>query len=194
MASDVQSDKQGGKVAVAAVHQNILDAVKKAFPMFKTIEDYTSLAVKPAEGAVNAPCPVPAFVLSMPSFVRGKDTDAGLLAVDLHFEARIIGAYAGAGKERKTRELAAAVALFIEGNKFGLKMKGAKFVESGSDSSLSALANHSPWLIKFQVSICLGPSSEEKFIMPHAVYVSSSPEIGLKHLDKYKLVYEREAE
>lgn len=196
MESDVQAQscEQGGSVTVEAVHQNILDAVKQAFSMFQTVEDYTSLTVEPAEGVVNPPCPVPAFVLSMPSFVRGKETDSGLLAVDLHFEARILGAYDDAGKERKTRELVAAVALFIEGNNFGLPMMGAKFVRSSSDSSLPALAELSPWLIEFQVSICLGPSSEDDFTMPHAVYVSTAPEIGLEHLDKYKLVYEREAE
>lgn len=191
MEKDLQQNNNSG-VTVEEVHKGILEAVRTAFPLFQTVEDYTSLTIDTEGGAGATPCPLPAFVLSMPSFVRDTETGDGLLAVDLHFEGRILGAFDGADKERKVRELVAAVALLIDGNNFGLPMRGTRFLQAAQDSSLPSLSHLSPWLLEFQVSICLESSSSiDDFIPPDEVYVSMAPEIGLKHIDKYTLVYKR---
>lgn len=189
MENDLQQSDDG-EVTVEAVHKGILEAVRTAFPLFQTVEDYTSLEIDAEGGAGATPCLLPAFVLSMPSFVRGAETGDGQLAVTLHFEGRIFGVHDGALKERKLREFVAAVALLIDGNSFKLPMRGARFLRAAQDLSLSALSHLSPWLLEFQVSICLKPSSSiSDFVSPNEVYVSMAPEIGLKHIDKYKLVY-----
>lgn len=191
MEKNLQQNCNSG-VTVEGVHEGILEAVRTAFPLFQTVEDYTSLTIDTEGDATATPCQLPAFVLSMASFTRDTEAGVGLLAVDLHFEGRILGAYDGAGKERKTRELVAALAHLIDGNSFGLPMRGTRFLQAAQDASLPALSHLSPWLLEFQVSICIESSgSIDNFVPPDEVYVSMAPEIGLKHVDKYTLVCKR---
>lgn len=184
MTQDIQSQSSRQTVSVSDVHAHVLAAVKEAFPVFTTVEDYTELAEHS-----EFPCPVPAFVLAMPSFVHSAETDADRLIVTLDFEARVFGGSTGDGKERAIRDLVASLALFIDGNKFGLPMQGARFVKASVDTAFPSLASLSPWLLTFQVSICLVSTGDDAFVTPDTVYLSMAPEIGLKHLDKYTKVY-----
>lgn len=183
MTQDVQSQSSGQTVSVSDVHAHVLTAVKEAFPELVTVEDYTEL---PDSG--DFPCPVPAFLLTMPSFAHSADTGAERLLVTLDFEARVFGGSTGEGKERAIRDLVAKLALFIDGNRFGLSMQGARFVKACVDTAFPKFASLSPWLLTFQVSICIRSEGEE-FATPDTVFLSMAPEIGLKHLDKYTKVY-----
>lgn len=183
MTHDTQSQSSGQTVSVSDVHAHVLEAVKMAFPELATVEDYIEF---PDSG--DFPCPVPAFVLTMPSFVHSAETDAERLIVTLDFEARVLGGATGGDKERTLRDLLAKLALFIDGNRFGLPMQGARFVKASVDTAFPSLASLSPWLLTFQVSLCL-KSDGEAFVTPDTVYLSMAPDIGLKNLDKYTKVY-----
>lgn len=183
MTHDTQSQSSGQTVSVSDVHAHVLEAVKMAFPELATVEDYIEF---PGSGVF--PCPVPAFVLTMPSFVHSAETDAERLIVTLDFEARVLGGATGGDKERTIRDLLAKLALFIDGNRFGLPMQGARFVKASVDTAFPSLASLSPWLLTFQVSLCL-KSDGEAFVTPDTVYLSMAPDIGLKNLDKYTKVY-----
>lgn len=175
-------------VTIENIHQAVLDTVAKAFPLFKTVAEDAPLVTDTGDATGKLPYAAPACIVSMPLFESKKPECADLLPVDLHFELRIVGAYSGEGADRKTRQLAGALAQCIEGNRFGLPMRGAEFVRAKADTTLPALHHLCPWLIEFTLSVYLGTEEGDDFTMPEKVYVSMAPEVGLAHIDKYKLL------
>lgn len=176
------------EITIQALQEAIEKALREAFPK-ANVCGYDALAQRKGSGRKHFN--LPALVLSLGSFEYDAPTTTEQLAVTLRWELRVVCSKKGGKAELEVRELAARVASFINGNRFGLKVKGAQFVAAGEDQFSPDLVALEPWLVEFEQSVCLGSSCFiDDFITPDEVYVSMSPEIGLEHIDEYERVTE----
>ena len=184
MANSVQAKE----ITIEGLQEAIEEALRKAFPK-ANVCGYDALTQK--KGSGRKKFNLPALVLSLGSFEYDVPTGTEQLAVTLRWELRVVCSKKGGNSELEVRELAARVSSFINGNRFGLKVKGAQFVAAGEDQFAPELVGLEPWLLEFEQSVCLGTSCFiDDFITPDEVYVSMSPEIGLDHIDDYERVAE----
>ena len=191
MADSVQEGLSGTQekpITIEALQKAIEEALRKAFPK-TTVCGYDKLTEK--KGVGRKKFTLPALVLSLASFEQDQPTGTEQLAIGLRWELRVVCSSRGSKGEIEVRELASLVAAFVHDNRFGMKVKGAQFIAANPDEFSPAIAGHVPWLVEFEQSACLGVSCfDDDFTTPEEVYVSISPEIGLKHKDKYYLVTE----
>lgn len=176
------------EITIQALQEAIEKALREAFPIAKVC-GYDALTQRKGSGRKHFN--LPALVLSLGSFEYDAPTTTEQLAVTLRWELRVVCSKKGGKAELEVRELAARVASFINGNRFGLKVKGAQFVAAGEDQFSPDLVGLEPWLVEFEQSVCLGTSCFiDDFITPDEVYVSMEPDTGLENIDKYERVTE----
>lgn len=184
MADTVQAEE----ITIEVLQVAIEEALREAFPQV-TVCGYDDLTRKVGSGRKKFD--LPALVLSLPSFEKGGATTTEQLALSLRWELRAVCSKQGGKAELAVRELALRAGVLVDGNNFGLKIKGAEFIAAGEDQFSPELVDLVPWLVEFEQSVCFGSSCfGDDFITPEEVYVSMAPEIGLDHKDKYELVTE----
>ncbi len=176
------------EITIIALQEAIEKALREGFPQVKVC-GYDALTQK--VGSRRKKFKLPAFVLSLPSFENHAPTATEQLAATLRWELRVVCSKNGERPELEVRELSRMVSAFIDGNRFGLKVKGAQFIAAGDDQFSPELIDYVPWLVEFEQSVCFGTSCFiDDFITPDEVYVSMEPDTGLDNIDKYKRVTE----
>ena len=184
MANSVQAKE----ITIEGLQEAIEEALRKAFPK-ANVCGYEALTQR--KGAGRKKLSLPALVLSLGSFEYDVPTATEQLAVTLRWELRVVCSKKGGKAETEVRRFAALTASFINGNRFGFKVKGAQFVAAGEDQFSPELVDLEPWLVEFEQSVCLGSSCfDDDFLTPDEVYVSMAPEIGLENIEKYERVTE----
>lgn len=184
MADSVQTKE----LTIEALQAGIEESLRQAFPNV-SVHGYDHLTTK--RGTDRTRLHLPALMLSLAAVEPDAPTATGQLATSLRWELRVICSKNGGKSEIAVRELAVRVAAFVNGNRFGLPIRGAQFVAAGDDLFNPELAALEPWLVEFEQSACFGLSCfTDDFITPEEVYVSMKPKIGLKHMNDYERVTE----
>ena len=179
---------QAKKITIEALQEAIEEALRKAFPKVKVC-GYDALTQR--KGAGREELTLPALVLSLGSIEYDALTATEQLAVTLRWELRVVCSKKGGKSELEVRELSAYVASVINGNRFGLQVKGAQFVAAGEDQFSPELVDLIPWLVEFEQSVAFGVSCfSDEFLTPDTVFVSRAPDIGLDNIEKYERVTE----
>lgn len=172
-------------------HERILAQLQEKFPVFAKVGDYGILTVKKGENRERLV--VPAAILHMDSFEPDSEKSnpgTGQRVFSVRWELRIMLNTKDADYDRKVRSLAAAVARWIDGNRFG-KGYEAKFIRSEEDEFDERLIKFRPWLIEFEQSYLLGEDVwEDEGTTPTEVYGSWVPLVGADHEDDYEQIEE----
>lgn len=174
-------------IDIEAVHSAILDGFRAAFPSFQTVDDYGIVTVKRGNGRERLN--TPAALLSMEGMephADGAESGDGRVCVTLRWELRLVLDKRQAGHERDARRLAADVAVWLQGNRFGLKTSPAEFRAAGPDQFGAEIIHLAPWLVEFDLPCMLGASVwEEGDAAPSHVFVGYEPETGPENVEKY---------
>ncbi|TIH12746.1 hypothetical protein D0S45_17400 [Marinifilum sp. JC120] len=182
------------QITVDDAHDRIIDQLKEKFPLFVDVGDYGILTVK--EGETRERLTVPAAILSFDSFEPDRERSnpgTGQKIISVRWELRVMLDTKDPSHDRAIRRLAADVALWIDGNRFGRGFE-ARFIRSEEDQFDPRLIRFNPWLIEFQQSYLLGESVwDGEGPVPTEVYGSYVPEIGAAHEEDYERIEEAES-
>jgi len=176
------------QIDLDTAHSAILEALKAQFPAFQTVGDYGVFSVKGSNKLK-----VPAAALYLASF---DSQDSGSIATDqlaitARWELRIVLDKRTQDFERQLCKISADVALWVQGNRFGLPAAPAEFMRAEPDQFDPAVVHLSPWVIEFEQTYLLGQSVwDGSGPVPSAVYVAYEPDTGPEHIDNYEKVNE----
>ena len=133
------------------LHQNIIDRIKLQFPALVTVEDYREDRKR---------LPVPACLIELTDLEPNPDEDPGTeqLAVLARFDARIVIGFRTTKAQREIRKLAAALATFIQGERFGLPIGPAVVTSITPDDFSPELDQFEVWRVEWQQPVSLGAS------------------------------------
>ncbi len=115
----------------------------------------------------------------------------GTLSVDLSCEIIVVLGINNPFNQVEVRNAALALAIKVQGCRFGLPCVGAKFISASPDSLNEELDGYAAWSIKYSHQIEAGDDKYEpnfENITPHTVYVGFCPEIGRVHQDDYEQI------
>lgn len=167
----------------SAMHEAVLTALRAQFPDMQTVADYRDLADD------FESLPLPAILAEMTDLEwSGLEADdgTGRLAVDTVWDLTIIMGFRTALVERALRDFAGALAVFIHGNRWGLRdVEPAVFTLAGLHEFAPALPSHLAWRVEFRQRVYLGTNVWiNDGSVPQALF-SWDPEIGIPHEGDY---------
>lgn len=167
-------------VTIEGLHEAIKQALAQAFPVLVKVDDY------PTEcGHIKVPAAFLDLVSIEPNEDNGED-GTGQLVASLRWEISLVLGLTTQKNKRAARALAANVALWVQGNRFGLHIPPAQFLRAAPDEFSPQLSRHTPWVVEFGQEIHLGESAwDGTGVIPSAVYVGFEPDTGLDHVDDY---------
>lgn len=170
-------------VTLESLHEAIKQALLEAFPTLGDVDDY------PTEpGHIKVPAAFLDLVSIEPNGDDGED-GTGRLVASLRWEISLVLGLATQGNKRAARSLAANVALWVKGNRFGLRVAPAQFLRAAPDEFSPQLSRHTPWVVEFEQEVLLGESVwDETGIVSTTVYVGIDPDTGPDHVDDYREV------
>lgn len=112
-----------------------------------------TIDVYPANLASITP---PAVYLDLNKIEPGTDPRTGETALVGHFLARIVIDPMQANSELQLRELAAAIAVAINNENWGLEIGSARFMQSGADHSKPEWSSYLVWAVEWTHEFHLG--------------------------------------
>ena len=137
--------------------------------------------------------PLPAVFVEVEDFEAYPDADPGTeqTAMQLRISARIVIGFRTARAKTEIRMLAAAMAHFVNLNRWGLPVAPAEFLVAGPDAFDTALDQYEVWRVEWQQVAHLGASVwESDDTMPTEILYSWRPEIGPDHEGDYRKAIE----
>lgn len=164
------------EINLVDLHEAIGQALANAFPS----------ATVAAYGRPGDRVPVPAITFELDSIEPGDPDDAGTeqLQVRLRFTAYCIHSYKQ-GNKLAVRVLAANLAKFVRGKKWGKPITPAEFVASVPDS-FDADPEYEVWRVEWEHTAMLGQSVwDTSGETPERVFVSTVPYIGIPNEPLY---------
>lgn len=162
----------------------ICGRITAGFPIFSTVEAYR-------EDRINLP--VPCCLIELVDLEPSPEDDPGTeqLAVISRWEAYVIMGFREAGVKKAVPKLAAAVALLIRGNRWGLKVGPAVPTAIEPDDFTPELDQYEVWRVDWQQIIHIGKSVwTDGETPPSTVLVSFTPEVGPQNEGKYAVITE----
>jgi hypothetical protein len=133
--------------------------------------------------------PLPAVFVEVEDFEAYPDEDPGTeqTAVQLRISARIVIGFRTAKAKTEIRRLAAALAHFVNQNRWGLPVSPAEFLVAGPDDFDPGLDQFETWRVEWQQIVHLGTSVwESDDTTPTEILYSWRPEIGTAHEGDYQ--------
>lgn len=126
-----------------AYHDAVLAALKQAFPVFKTVDDY------PQD---RRPRATPALFIELDEAEQANDEDPGTgqQAMNLRMVARVVVPASGDKSGRQVRSLALAVAAFVHLSRFGQPINAAEVVGAYPDAFEPELDQYLVWRVEWQ--------------------------------------------
>lgn len=166
------------KVDLGELHQAVLDRIAGEFPALQTVEDYRELRSELA---------LPAVLVNLEDFEAVPESDplTGQLAVMSRWRAQIVIGFRTDVAQREIRRLAAAIGLFIQGQRWGEAVAPAEVLLIAPDDFEPALDQFVVWSVEWQQIIHLGESVWGGGEMPERVLVSWVPKVGIPHEGDY---------
>lgn len=134
-----------------ALHAGIISAIAARFPSLATVADYH---------ADRTALTMPAVLVELEDFEGDPDQDPGTgqTAVRLRFRARIVIGFRTPSAEREIRKLAAALAQFIDGHRWGQPIERATVALAAPDDFDPDLQQAVVWAVEFEHAAHLGES------------------------------------
>ena len=172
-------------LTIEGIHEGIKQALAEAFPQLVTVDDYPT-----EEGHIKTPA---AFLnlsaIEPDSDGNGEDGTERLAAL-LRWEISLVLGLPTQATKRAARALAASVAVWVQGARFGLCVGRAQFIRAEQDEFSPVLGRHTPWVVEFELSAAFGASvwDEDSAPAPSEVYLGFEPDTGAEHLADYVLV------
>lgn len=133
--------------------------------------------------------PLPAVFVEIEDFEGAPDANPGTeqTAVQLRISARIVIGFRTAKAKTEIRKLAAAMAHFVNLNRWGLPVSPAEFLVAGPDDFEPGLDQFETWRVEWQQIVHLGESVwESDDTTPTEILYSWRPEIGPGHEGDYQ--------
>jgi hypothetical protein len=168
------------KVELDALHQAVLDKISAQFPAFQTVSDYVELRTDLA---------LPACLVELEDFEAAPDVDPGTeqLAVLARWRARLVIGFRTEEAQREIRKSAAALAVFIHSNRWGLPVGPAAVTVIAPDDFEPVLDQFVVWSVEFEQVVHLGESVwGGEGVLPEQVLVSWVPDVGSDNEGEYQ--------
>lgn len=154
-----------------ALHDAIVQSIGAQFPTLATVEDYR-------EDRLGLP--LPAVLVDLIELEPTPDADpmTEQLPALARFDARVVVGFRETQAKRTVRKLAAALALHISGQRWGLKMGPAEVVAIEPDGFTPELDQYEVWRVEWQQPVHIGASIwTDDGTTPVPVF-SYSPDVG----------------
>jgi len=181
------------EVTLDQVHAAIVQRIHEQFPSFNLVEFYRGDDPTEDEDArgrdILRPAQLPAVLLELGEFDQNLDTDPGTeqLAVQARFAARIVLPFRTPHAKLEVRKAAAALAVWLRFQRFGLPIGGAQAINARPDDFSPELDQFEVWRVEWAQEIHLGTSvwnwADET--TPGNPVFSWSPDIGYGHEGDY---------
>jgi len=138
-------------IDLEALMEAVVTRIAVAFPAFSTVSDYDAL---------RSGLAIPACLITLEDFEAEPDANplTGQLAVMVRWRARVVIGFKTPSAKREIRKLAAALALFIHGQRWGLPVEAAAVTVIAPDDFEPALDQFEVWSVDFQQTVHLGES------------------------------------
>jgi len=164
---------------IGAAHDGILAALRAGLPGLRDVLGH---------GTVDG-LDTPAAVLRLAELAPddAPEDGSGQLAVRCRWEVFLVLAGRTPGAARALHELAGAVAVLVQGNRFGLAARPARFVLAEPDEFGPQWKGADVWRVEFEQVLPLGADVwTGQGVAVQTVLASLSPRIGLAHEDDYE--------
>lgn len=162
---------------IDAMHDALIAGATAQFPDLRTVADYHD---------DRDTLQMPALLFELVA-LEADDEDRGTeqLTMIARFEARVVLGFRTAAVEREVRKLAAAIALWINGNRFGQPIEPAEIMSVDPDPFDPDLDQFAVWRIEWRHQVDIGTSVWiNDGTVPDAVF-SWVPRTGVPHEDDY---------
>lgn len=155
-----------------ALHDAIIAAIRAAHPVFATVEAYR-------EDRKDLPVPACLIELADMEPQPGDDPGTEQLCVMARWELFVVMGFREASVKRAVPKLAAAVALTVNRNRWGLKVGAAEVTAIEPDDFRPELDQYEAWRVDWQHLIHIGPSVwRDDGAVPSQVLSNFAPEVG----------------
>lgn len=162
-----------------AMHDAIIASIQAAFPLLSTVDAYRDDRKNLA---------LPAVLISLTDLEPdpGEDPGTEQLAAIARFDAQIVIGFRTANAKREIRNLAAALAHHIYGNRWGQPVEAARVTAIVPDDFSPELDRFEVWRIEWQQIVHIGTSIwNNDGEIPTQVLIGFAPDIGPGNEDKY---------
>ncbi|MGS4948068.1 hypothetical protein ACVDG3_21595 [Meridianimarinicoccus sp. RP-17] len=163
---------------IDGIHDALIAGARAQFPDLRTVSDYHD---------ERKTLETPAVLFELVAFEGDEDADPGTeqLAMVARFEARVVLGFRTPLVEREVRKLAAALALWIRGNRFGQPIDPAEILAVEPDPFDPDLDQFAVWSVEWRHQVHLGTSVWiNDGVVPTALF-SWVPRTGVPHEDDY---------
>lgn len=164
---------------IAQAHDGILAALRGDLPGLRDVLDY----------GVAEQLATPAAVLRLAGMEPddAPEDGSGRLDMRCRWEVFLVLASRTPGVERRLRALAAAAAVLLHGNRFGLAAPPARFVLAEANEFEPSWKGAQSWRVEFEQVLHLGESVwDAEGVVPQTVLASHSPLVGSQHEQEYE--------
>lgn len=165
------------EINITELHEAIGQALADEFPA----------ATVAAYGRPGEKLNVPAITFELDSIEPADPDDSGTeqLEVRLRFTAYVIHSYKQ-GNKLAVRVMAANLARFIRGKRWGKPVGPAQFLASVPDTFDAENPEYEVWRVEWEHTACLGESVwDDSGLTPERVFVSTVPFIGIPNEPYY---------
>ena len=169
------------EITINELQDAIVTSIALQFPDLKTVTIYDE---EDRDGK-----PLPAVFVEIEDFEAypGGDPGTEQTAVQLRISARIVIGFRTENAKTEIRMLAAAMAHFVNRNRWGLPVSPAEFLVAGPDDFEPALDQYEVWRVEWQQVVHLGESVwESDDTTPTEILYSWAPEIGPENEGEYQ--------
>lgn len=170
-------------VTIESLHEGIKQALSEAFTELKTVDDYPT-----EKGRIATPAAFLDLAALEPDAEGGEDGTERLV-MTLRWELYLVLGLPVPEVKRAVRTLAANVALWVQGNRFGLPVRPAQFIRAEPNDFSPGLERYLPWVVEFEQTVLLGSSVwDADGVVPTELYLGYEPNTGPDHIDDYERV------
>ncbi|MBL4929333.1 hypothetical protein [Fuscibacter oryzae] len=167
------------EVDLDQMHSAICTAIREALPILQTVEAYDE---------DRRDLPLPACLIELVDLEPVPDDDPGTeqLAATSRWEARIILGLRDFETKRAAPKMAAAIALAVRNNRWGLRVGPAVPTAIEPDDFAPELDKFEVWRIDWEQRIHIGPSVwTDEGTIPTQVFSGFAPEVGAANPGDY---------
>lgn len=165
------------EIDLDALQDAIAASVAARFPEFATVEFWR-------EDRKNIPAP--ACLMELVDLEPTDDPGTEQLAVIARFEAHVIVGFRTPAPKRAAPKVAAALALHIRAQRWGMPAQPAQVTAIEPDDFTPELDQYEVWRVDWQQTIHLGESVwTNDGTLPTEVLISFAPDIGPAHEGEY---------
>lgn len=172
------------EIVPSDMHAAVLAQIRAQFPDLATVADYREL------GEDQEKLPLPAVLVEMTDMDwSGPEANDGTdrVPVDTVWDITIVMGFRTPEVGRALRDFAAALAVFVHGNRWGLReVEPAVFTAAGVHDFSPVLTNYQAWRVEFRQTVYLGVNVWENAGTVPEAFFSWSPEIGVPHEADYR--------